>query len=160
MYTSGVGEYFHSFLTSALDWIESSTSRPGRLTSRRRPHCPLNMRLGGSQNHSGQNTKIKISCFYWDSIPSSSSTLRSPCTGYPVSVRSGALPFMFLHLHYHLHFVAIECDLRTASQNKGKMNKMFHLPCFSRSLSIKSFSWNFHLPFCNDNIASYYDLWK
>jgi hypothetical protein len=146
-YTGGVGVYFHSFLTSALDWSECSTSRTDRLTSRREHQYPLHMRLGGSQNHSGQYTKRKISCFSWVSIPSSSSTLRSHCTDYAVPRRSVALPYVFFHIHYHIHFSAIERELQTASQNKGKLSKMFHLPCFSRPLSIKGFSWKCHAPF-------------
>jgi hypothetical protein len=91
-YIGGVGVYFDSFLTSQLEWSEWSTSRPRRFTSRGKLQYPSNMRLGGSQNHSGHYTKRKISCFWRDSIPGPSSTLRSHCTGCTVPARSGALP--------------------------------------------------------------------
>jgi hypothetical protein len=42
-----------AFLTSALDGVEWSASRPGRLISGKEPQYPLDRRLGGPQSRSG-----------------------------------------------------------------------------------------------------------
>jgi hypothetical protein len=130
-----------------LKWVFNITSRPPCL--RDRAIVPIKYETWWVPENSGQHTKKNISLFFRDSIPRSSSTLRSHCTGYDVPARSGALPHIFFHIrvHYHLHFSAIECELRTASPNKGQMSKMFHLPSFPLPLSTKGFSWKYHVPF-------------
>jgi hypothetical protein len=50
----GVDVQFHVFLASALVRGDWSASRPGRFTSGEKPRYPLDKRLGGPQNRSGQ----------------------------------------------------------------------------------------------------------
>jgi hypothetical protein len=49
----GAKVYLHSFLTSAVDGIDWSASRPGRLSPGKGPTFPLVRRLGGPQSRSG-----------------------------------------------------------------------------------------------------------
>jgi hypothetical protein len=57
----GVDVYNHIFLTSALDGGEWSAPRPCRFTPGERvPGFPLDRRLGGPQNRSGQCGEVKI----------------------------------------------------------------------------------------------------
>jgi hypothetical protein len=55
----GIEVQLHSFLTSALDGGEWSTSRLGRFTPGKECQYPSSRRLGGSQGRSGQFTEEK-----------------------------------------------------------------------------------------------------
>jgi hypothetical protein len=57
----GVDVQLHSFLTSKLDGVEWSVSRPGRLTPGKEPLVPLDRRLDGPHSRSGRGGEEKNS---------------------------------------------------------------------------------------------------
>jgi hypothetical protein len=77
----GTEVQLHSFLTSALDGGEWSTSRSGRFTPGKETRYLLNRRLGGSQRRSGRFWRKLGLCWDLNPGPHSLPSLTGLCNG-------------------------------------------------------------------------------